>query len=360
MKKTVITTLKLLANSWEIEAVEKYGNQTLPIFKDAINSLELSNLDKKFFIRNSKKSIEKLIKGKLNDLILLISFENIESSARVDNYLISVNNEKEDDRFLIVNQIEQKYLMSSKKIIDIVVDSKNKTNNSETELNVNISSISNDFWETISSFIVENELKIVKTEIMEHSKISYYNQAGWNIFLDINKEGKLNFYLTQNNKILKNEGQKLESNLLFENYWNTPYAYFVLNNLKTNNVEFLDDKHTNFEDFYTEIFEKTTNFIKSLKILNSNFINLNFIGKLVTKNKEIEMFFKEKLSRSNIYSLVHENEFVSTEMQGLINLLDTAKLHEDTSEKIIKTDVFTISSDVIKNIKNSKRKSIFA
>ncbi|MDD7898391.1 hypothetical protein PUW92_03215, partial [Metamycoplasma hyosynoviae] len=71
-------------------------------------------------------------------------------------------------------------------------------------------------------------------------------------------------------------------------------------------------------------------------------------------------FFKEKLSRSNIYSLVHENEFVSTEMQGLINLLDTAKLHEDTSEKIIKTDVFTISSDVIKNIKNSKRKSIFA
>ncbi|MDC8900641.1 hypothetical protein PR259_03545, partial [Metamycoplasma hyosynoviae] len=192
MKKTVITTLKLLANSWEIEAVEKYGNQTLPIFKDAINSLELSNLDKKFFIRNSKKSIEKLIKGKLNDLILLISFENIESSARVDNYLISVNNEKEDDRFLIVNQIEQKYLMSSKKIIDIVVDSKNKTNNSETELNVNISSISNDFWETISSFIAENELKIVKTEIMEHSKISYYNQAGWNIFLDINKEGKLN------------------------------------------------------------------------------------------------------------------------------------------------------------------------
>ncbi|MDD7898299.1 hypothetical protein PUW92_02735, partial [Metamycoplasma hyosynoviae] len=186
MKKTVITTLKLLANSWEIEAVEKYGNQTLPIFKDAINSLELSNLDKKFFIRNSKKSIEKLIKGKLNDLILLISFENIESSARVDNYLISVNNEKEDDRFLIVNQIEQKYLMSSKKIIDIVVDSKNKTNNSETELNVNISSISNDFWETISSFIAENELKIVKTEIMEHSKISYYNQAGWNIFIDIN------------------------------------------------------------------------------------------------------------------------------------------------------------------------------
>lgn len=363
MKKTIITTLKFLKNKLEIEAVEQINVHAISIFKNSINSLENDDYQQKLFIKNSKNEIERLIKGKISDVIVLVSTSS-DAKLLVETKCFSIPKILDADFTTYNNMIEQMYANKNKKIIkNVNINFVEKTKN--VELISIISSLDLEFEQKIYEFAMQNDLTVAQILNYEEAKINCYDAESINLYVDLS-ENSLALSLINNKNIIINSSFNLGSsdfvNKIMSKYnLNMPMAYFMKNlvwnnnyvDLMTNNLSQGILKNEIYE-FYNFILQAITNFVNQNN-LNSNFerLNINFYGDF-KNNLEIEKYAKIIFNKQNVYSLASESEFISDEMLGMIALLNA-----NDQKSMLTTDTFTIDSNILRNIKISKRKSIF-
>lgn len=368
MKKTIITVLKFLKEYVEIEAIEQTkDNQILPIFNNAINS-STSDYEKKLFIKESKVNIEKLVGGKITEMMILIS-SYFEANLNTNIYSFELNKRKEFTKQnlsyydeIIATNIDLK----EKKIIKSTLNKVVELENNKLRIIKTISTINADFYNKLTEYTSQNKLNISNILLFDEMKSNNYKNDGINLFIDLNND-ELKINLIKNKKLLKTENHSFGTNELHKKlslkYSLSPRnAYYItenaFNDIYANtytmslNADALNDEINNF---YKCISNKITNFImkNNLNLLN---LNINFYGKSISsamlKNYSTDLF------KTNLINLLNKsNEFISDEMLGLMNCLVNSK--ETNDNNLSTTEIFTINTNIIRNNKINKRRLMF-
>lgn len=366
MKKTIITILKFKREYIEIEAVEQISNSlNLPIFNNSIDSFK-TDYDIKLFIKSSKEKIEKIVGGKISEMMVLIS-SYAEANLDTNNYSFEFENKynfsieelkKNDEIFY-----KSKYLID-KKIIKSNLNKVVKLQNNNIRVIKTISTIKNEFYEKLVEYTSQNGLNISNILLLDEIKSNNYMNNNLNLFVELGtNEFKIN--LINNKKILKTESfsfykNEFVNNISFEYSLSPLNAYFIADNAFNNvyfnkynnklNANMLSEK---INSFYNEICEKISLFLIKNK-LNIKDMNVNFYQNSLNKTIFIN-HVKNFFNYENIYLLENKNEFISDEMFGLINYF----INSDNDNNLSTTEIFTINANIIRNNKINKRHLMF-
>lgn len=381
MKRTIITTLKFFDSCLEIEAVEYTSKGIFPIFLNSINSKNSSDLEQKGFIRDSKIAIEKLIKGKITELIVIVSNKKeIELKTSLYNFEFSLKQFKNTFCGKDVDTLLNKdFKKNSKYIIDSVLVNQ-KTVNDKLYVVKSITTISNDFYNKIVEFTSQNKLNIAKIMTFDFTRSQNFN-TNKSLFIDIYKNViSLNYF--SKNILTKSEilevGLNDVSKHLIENNFvqNTSDAYMIVKKLLSNNFNniLIDGKIITSEklkllmnSFYDDIFSSIKKYIANNKMANGkNQLTINLFVKpndaLYECNSYKELIKDENSIIMNVVPATNNFDVISSEMNEIIRIITNMELSSQISmneEKLLTTETFVVDTTMLRNSKSFKRKVLY-
>ncbi|WP_412031354.1 hypothetical protein [Metamycoplasma buccale] len=375
MKKIIITTLKFANNKLEIEAVEQTSFSNFVIYKDSVNTLFSNLKELKLFVKNAKENIEKQILGRISEIIVLVSRDNftkltINSYLYQKSFLIRKNESLNEVKYSLEKHIQEQFKISNRFIIDQKTHSENiikNVNNSVLEVKKIISSLDNNVVKQIFSICSVNDLNIAKICMFDElQKINFLTSSKNNIFIEL-MEDAFKISLFSDKTMLKIETFPFGKNLLDNDIVKkismplneSNYLTSLIFNNEINLVKKLIKENGLLnkcvDDFYEFLFKKISEFLQNL---NLNQIKINLCNELA-KNEDFKFLLSKTINSNQVYFLNQSKAKISNELTQLIDTLNPKEVSIEKTREFITTEIFTIESNVLQNMKINKRKPLF-
>ncbi|TPE57150.1 hypothetical protein FJO69_02350 [[Mycoplasma] falconis] len=291
MKKIIITAYKISKNKIEVEVSEKNDFGYLTIYQSKLNDVYLTPKNINDFVKTSKNKIETLIQGKIKDVVIFLDDESL-----ITTKIFNLNKDVKTK----LNDIKLWSSWSKLKMF----------NHKFINNNLFVNFIKLDFYNKLNYIMDKNHLRIAKLYDLDSLRLlssDLAKQQKLATFVSLDKSNlKIKVYL--HNQLIKSDIIDLEiyefSNLLSDKQ----LLNFNLNLVK----DFQIDNYLSSLRKIVKSSVKQTLGNSTLKFLQKNNIFLFQSSELIKKNMFDENFILVK----------RKNDFISSEMAGLIYLID--------------------------------------
>ncbi|ACF07165.1 Uncharacterised protein [Metamycoplasma arthritidis] len=365
MKKTIITTLKFQKSQIIFEAVEQASDLILPIYSNVFDGYHFSSsTELEVFVKNSKEALERIIKGKVSEIIIMVA-SDINENLKINNYSFSktiLNNNATLSELELEKEIIQEFEKNAKVIIKNETLNKSVKNNTLTLIK-NVAFLEANFVSLVNRITTNNHLNVAKYYILDELKAFNDTIANKNqVFIDINDNYlKFDLFLGKNllkTHIVNNGINQIRSKITSKHN----KASSTLVNLAIKIQDDLEelksqdnvvDTAKNVLDFYLEqMLIEYRNFLHQ-NSLNADHLKLNFYH-----NDYASAFKKLSIAKQVAVKICSNDcDFISQEMHGLINIL-TENIEKQDLKKFITTEIFVIDS-ILSEQKINRKNTLF-